>query len=160
MKKIFLLAALSCCLLLHSCASTGKNEAAKQDDSSAVAATSVPFLEAKNYFVKNNVQPENLVNPKITSQAEFDNIFGMATTMGEQGKPTPIDFSKQYVIALVGKPTDKATTLTATSLTKSGNTITLGYTETVGEKQSYTIQPFLILVVDNQYQGDVKLRAL
>ena len=52
----------------------------------------VPFEVAKNYFFKNNqVIPEY---PKIVSEEEFNKLFGMATTMGEDGKPTAIDFTR------------------------------------------------------------------
>lgn len=118
----------------------------------------VPFIEAKNYFLKNTYKPGDLKNPKITSQASFDALFGMATTMGEAGKPTIIDFSKQYVIAIIVPETNKATTLAVSSLKQAGKNITCTYTHTEGETLGYTLQPILLLVVDKKYDGKVKLQ--
>ena len=99
-----------------------------------------------------------MTTPKISSQEEFDKIFGMATTMGENGKPTSIDFTKQYVIAVVGQVTDKSTSITVNSLKQNGNVITLNYNQTEGEKQTSFRQPLLLLIVDNKYQADIKLQ--
>ena len=52
----------------------------------------VSYILAANYFVKNTVN--QLDNPKIETAEKFNEIFGMATTMGKEGKPTEIDFSK------------------------------------------------------------------
>lgn len=41
----------------------------------------IPYREAKNYFVKNNIDAA-IDNPKFETQGEFDQVFGMATTMG------------------------------------------------------------------------------
>ena len=67
----------------------------------------VAFEVAKNYFFKNDqVIPEY---PKITTEEEFNKLFGMATTMGKDGKPTAIDFTKQFVLAIVLPVTDITT---------------------------------------------------
>ena len=63
-------------------------------------ATDIPFIVTKNYFTKNTVKRGGLENPKIETKENFDGIFGAATTMN--GKPSEINFSKQYVIAVVG----------------------------------------------------------
>ncbi len=76
--------------------------------------------------------------------------------MGENGMPTRIDFAKQYVIAVLNPSTDMLTSLNMPTLSKNGNIITLAYEEKVEGKQSYTMRPNLILVVDNQYQGEIK----
>ena len=62
------------------------------------------YTVANNYFVKNNVN--DLANSKITTREEFDNLFGMAATMGSNGTPTSIDFENQYVIAVIEPDTD------------------------------------------------------
>jgi len=40
--------------------------------------------------------------------------------MGAEGKPTTVDFSKQYVIAIIKPVTNKAVDLSVQSLTKTG----------------------------------------
>lgn len=155
-KTLFLL--VSSVLFLSAC--TSKSIEKSEEKSQQIAekrSTEVPFIEAKNYFVANTYKDEALPNPKITSQEEFNKYFGMAATMGENGKPTAIDFSKQYAIAVIGKTTDKATTLQINSLKKDGDSIVLNYSQTEGEKQSYKMRPFLLIVVDHQHQGDVKV---
>jgi hypothetical protein len=115
----------------------------------------VPYTVANRYFVKNTFEPSQFPNPKISSQEEFDALFGAAAVMGADGSPTPIDFSKQFVIAVTTASTDKATAFSVNSLTKKDNIITLSYKMTVGEKQSFTMRPVLILIVDNKYSGEV-----
>lgn len=156
--KIKILAIAICSILVVSACSSDKKAGTPAAPESKSSETDVPFSEAKNYFVKNTFRDGDLANPKIASQADFDNIFGMATTMGEQGKPSPIDFSKQYVIVVIGKVTDKMTTMAVNSLKKSGNAITLNYSHKEGEKQTFSMQPFLLLVVDNEHQGEVKIQ--
>lgn len=139
-----------------SCNATNTSKDDAQTETAQTTEIDVPFTEAQRYFVKNTYKEGQLTNPKISTQENFDKFFGMATTMGPNGKPTPIDFTKQYVIAVIGNVTDKATTLSVNSLKQKGDTITLRYKQLEGEKQSFTIQPLLLLRVDNQFQGSVK----
>jgi len=118
--------------------------------------TEVSFTIAKNYFVNNTVS--KLDNPKIETEVQFSQVFGMARTMGDDGKPTEIDFSKQYVIALILPETDLSTNIEAINLQKSANNeITLNYKVVRGQKQSYTMRPSLLLIVDKKDNGAVKL---
>jgi len=64
----------------------------------------VAFEIAKNYFFKNDQAIPT--SPKITTEEDFEKLFGMATTMGEDGKPTEIDFTKKFVLAIVLPVTD------------------------------------------------------
>ena len=74
------------------------------------ASNEVAFEVAKNYFFKND--QEIPASPKITTAEEFGKLFGMATTMGKDGKPTEIDFTKQFVLAIVLSVTNLATEIT------------------------------------------------
>lgn len=116
----------------------------------------LPYVIAKGYFVNNTIQ--NVYNAKITSQKEFEELFGMAATMGKDGMPTKIDFSKQYVIAVVKPKTDRATNIVPISLIKNNRLVEFTYNVEVGEKQTYTIRPCLILIVDKTNDGDVVLK--
>ena len=55
----------------------------------------IPFEQAHNYFVRNDVTEP--VPAKIGSQDQFERYFGMAAFMGKKGQPTPIDFNTQYI---------------------------------------------------------------
>ena len=57
----------------------------------------IPFVEARNYFVSNQVHE---VPSKIDNRADFEHYFGTAAYMGKNGAPTAIDFNLQYVIAV------------------------------------------------------------
>lgn len=117
----------------------------------------VPFEVANGYFVKNDVDPSILKNGKISTESEFSSIFGAATVMGPNGKPTVIDFSKQYVVAIIGQETDSATTITPVGLEKANDKLTFIYDYTVGDKQSFTMKPVLIIVVDSDNKEDLVL---
>lgn len=121
-------------------------------------ATDVPFKVAKNYFVKNTYKAEILPFLKIETQTAFDSIFGIARTAGEQGKPTPIDFSKEFCIAVIANVTNKSTNLIVKKLNKTKNLITLEYSQEEGESMTYMMQPSILLIVDNLYKCEVKLQ--
>lgn len=115
----------------------------------------IPYKVTKGYFVKNTFKKDHLAEPKITNQKQFDAIFGTATFMGENGKPTTINFKKQYVIAVIIKETDLNTTLTPISLKKKSGNIVFEYTIVTGEKQTATVRPLLMIVVDKKYKGKI-----
>ena len=75
------------------------------------------------------------------------------------GKPTEINFSKQYVIAIVGDETDIATEMSPVSLQRDDkNQVTLNYKVRKGNKQSFKIRPLLIVVADKSYEGAVNIK--
>ncbi len=115
----------------------------------------IPYKVTKGYFVKNTFKKDQLAEPKITTQKQFDAIFGTASFMGENGKPTTINFKKQYVIAVTIKETDLNTTLTPISLKKKSGKIVFDYTIVTGEKQTATMRPLLLIVVANTYKGKI-----
>lgn len=158
-QKVLILSAFST-LLLHACTQhSSSNEANQEKDTTEAVSTetTVPYTEAKNYFVKNTFPDGELTSAKFDTQTTFDAVLGSATTMGENGKPTPIDFSKQYVIALIGKSSNTATQLAVSGLSQTDSTLTLKYTETVGATQTYSSRPVLLLLVDKQYQGKLNV---
>ncbi|PSK91516.1 hypothetical protein [Taibaiella chishuiensis] len=161
--KTSIVALLGVCLL-QSCGSgkTSENSlpaAPVQEASPAPATADVPYTVAEGYFVKNTVKPGPLPAPRITTQQDFDNIFGAAAHMGKNGMPTAIDFAKQFVIAVVADETDMATELKPISLKKeTGDQLVFTYETIKGAKQSYTIRPVLMVVVDNTHMGTVVLK--
>ena len=166
-KKISILALITS-LTIVSCDKKSKypavgepadNQVEKKDSAvvNMAVAIDVPFTEAKNYFVKNTVKDDHFAEAKIATQADFDKLFGAATTMGKDGKPTAIDFSKQYVIAVTEKETNVNTTLVPVSLTKMGDVLKFKYEIKSGEKTTSTMKPLLLVVVDNQFEGKVEV---
>lgn len=161
MTNKILAIALTAALFTSAC---GNNQEATETENVTTQAvaqpteTDVPFVVAQNYFVRNDYQDKELHSLKITTQADFDNVFGMAATMGANGQPTALDFSKQYVIACIAPTSDTIHSLEAGSLKKSGDTLTLTYKQTDGEKRSFTSRYAILLIVGNEYQGEVKLQ--
>lgn len=162
MVKGFLSVAVISILLAPSCNNgNGKNEKTgnKQptSDTSSAKSQDIPFIVAKNYFAKNIVPQGSLENPKLETKENFDSLFGAATTMS--GKPTEIDFSKQYVVAIIGDETDVATEISPISLQKNDkNEIRLTYRINKGNKQSFKIRPLLIVIVDKTHEGTVTVK--
>ena len=119
----------------------------------------VPYEVANNYFVNNNV--DKLPFVKIESQDDFQNFFGMAATMGPKGKPTAIDFKKQYVIAVVRDESWYGDQIKPGKL-KWADRGVLEFSYRVvkdKDKRSYSIRPLLLIVVDKKYDADVRLKA-
>ena len=158
-KKIFTIASVT--LLLVACQTKTQKDSLNQETvgqelNTEVKLNPVNFEIAKNYFVKNTVG--KLDNPKIETSEKFNQIFGMATTMGKEGKPTAIDFTKKYVIAYLLPKTDLETAVNPTSLEKNDKgEITLNYKIVVGKKQSYTTIPNFVIIVDKTENGKLTL---
>lgn len=121
----------------------------------ATASLEIPYIVAERYFVNNDYKKADPHNPTITTQTQFDSIFGMAPVMGS--KPTPIDFSTQYVLFVIGELTQKKTEIIPISLQQQDGTILFNYKIAEGEQIMATIQPALIMVLDKKYKGEVKL---
>lgn len=118
----------------------------------------VPYTLGENYFVRNDFISERLKGHRIMDKRHFDEVFGSAATM--KSLPTPIDFARQYVIAVVDPVTDLSTQLTVKNMMKQGDRITLRYNKSVGGKQTYSITPFLLLIVDLDHSGEVDVIEL
>jgi hypothetical protein len=77
--------------------------------------------------------------------------------MGTDGFPTSIDFSKQYVIAIIPSSSFKLTTLTVNSLVKDNREIKLYYKQEEGNQQTFESQSCLVLIIDKINNGQVIL---
>lgn len=81
--------------------------------------------------------------------------------MGKNGKPTVVDFTNQFAIAVVLPKTDTATSIQPVSLKKGkDNSMVFEYKVSLGNTQSYTIRPFLLLVIDKKFDGKVRLESI
>ena len=112
----------------------------------------VPYTELDHYYFKNGQDIPG--NPKLDTEEAFASLFGMAPIMGESGKPTPIDFSKEFVIAVVCPVTEYHTELDPESLRMENGELVFTFTETVGEKQSWSMQPILLVKVSRKYETE------
>lgn len=113
----------------------------------------IPYSEAKNYFVRNDAQLP--VPAKINTREEFDGFFGMAATMGDDGMPTSIDFTKQFVIAVVLPATNVDLELDDERLVDNGESLIFEYSvDKDDEVNSWTQTPLLLIVVDRQYERE------
>lgn len=136
-------------LLSIAACTTKPTEAAVKNN---YAAEEVGFEEAKNYFFKNDQQIP--ASPKITTGEAFCKLFGMATTMADDGKPTEIDFAKQFVLAIVLPVTDMATEITPVKVESKGDSLFYTYDVKTGEKQSFATQPLSIIILDKKYENN------
>ncbi len=128
-------------MLLFSCKSSGD----------------IPFTELNHYFISGDVEvlPDN---PKVNSEADFDSIFGAAAVMGKDGQPTPVDFGKEFVIAVLYPVTDVRTELAPVSLKKVDGNLVFSYRETLKGEQGFQTQPVLLVKVSREYEtATVKL---
>ena len=111
----------------------------------------VTFEVAKNYFFKKDCALP--ANPKITTEEDFNKLFGMATTMSKDGKPTSIDFTKQFVLAIVLPVTEFTTEINPEKVEAKGDSLLYSYKVKTGEKLSYSIQPVSIIILDKKYEN-------
>lgn len=116
----------------------------------------VPFTLAERYFIKNDVDQVPL---ELKTQAAFDAIFGAAAVMGTDGRPTPIDFEQQMVLALAEPESTVATTLEPISLEKNpSGELLLTYRVQRGATQSFTSRASMVLIIPKSAAGPVVLQ--
>lgn len=120
---------------------------------SAVLGKKISYTLAKNYFVKNDVG--NIPPTIIDNSVSFESVFGMATTMGEAGKPTHIDFSKQFVVPIVLPESTIMQTISIVSVTFQHGNLAIRYQVKKGAKLSYTMRPSQIIIIDQAYKGNL-----
>lgn len=157
-KHVKTLVAAALLLSISACNSNSKTSENQSDNKQnmEMKVDAIGFKTAENYFVKNTV--EEAVPAKITSQEEFDKYFGMATTMGDQGKPTPIDFNKEFVIIVDHNNTEKKVEISPIGLNKNEKNLTFAYKVTENGDNGFTTHPFLMIIVDKTNEGDVILK--
>jgi hypothetical protein len=158
-KRIVTLALVS--LAFVSCSETKSTVPEQHSEPVTVASATeevvVPFALLSNYFIKNDFKEADLQGVLITSQAEFEKVFGAAATMGANGKPTAIDFTAQNVIACIGATSDMENKLTVNDVKSVGTSLVVNYSIEEGKKQSFTSRNFVGLLVDKKYTGAVEL---
>lgn len=116
--------------------------------------TQVDYKEAQGYFVRNDAPAGNRAE-KIETLEDFDRFFGAAATMS--ALPTSIDFTKEFVAAVMLAETDRAQSIRVDSLVWNGSKLDLYYSILTGAKQSYTIRPVSVLIIDRAYDGKLDI---
>ena len=112
----------------------------------------VSFKVLRNYFHNSNAPA--LSSPLITNKQTFDEQFGMAAFMGKGGQPTPVDFGKSAVLAIVLPETNKAVDIDSVMVTESGKKeLTLAYTVHEGAEQSFYIRPIRLMAINKKYKS-------
>ena len=115
------------------------------------------YKVAHGYFVKNDVHCSQ-VPACIESKEQFDDLFGMAAVMGEDGEPTAIDFSRQLVLPLVLHATDTITHFVIKEVRKKGNKINVTCLVEKGDAQSFAAVPCeLIVIKKKDFAPDIEL---
>ena len=124
---------------------------------SCIRNNEIPFTQLEHYFVRNDAG-DLPSSPKIDSEEVFKSLFGEAAVMGRDGQPTPVDFGKEFIIAVINPVTDRLTELAPESLREDGGKLVFTYRETVGPSQSWSMRPLLLVKVDRRYdKGEVTL---
>ncbi len=136
-----LLAVLGIGLLITSC-STSKSE-------NQPPSKNMNYQEVNRYFVKNTFpdQPKTLV---LSSQKAFDDVFGPAPVMGKNGIPTPIDFSKNFVIAIIEKTSSQNKTIEIESINSVDNHLEVKYFVKTGADQGYQTRVSKIIMLNKK----------
>ena len=114
-------------------------------------AVTVPFEKVEHYFSI----VDGPISRKIMDQATFDSMFDIGYTMGIQQEP--LDFGKEFVIAVVNTSTDVQTKLTPVSLVKENGNLVFTYNEKLGEKTGTISRPILIVRVNKQYDAPLQI---
>src|SRR5574344_24011 len=84
--------------------------------SCSTSSNVIAYRVADHYFLNNDVK--EMPAPKVDTERTFHRLFGEDAVMGQNGIPTTIDFSKEYLIAVCKPETHISTELTPVSLTK------------------------------------------
>ena len=104
-----------------------------------------------NYYVKNGVNTNKPLRKIINTESEFRAIFGEAAYMGSNGSPTPINFNRQFVLAVVNPVTNRQTQMFPLSVLQNGKAIIFNYQVEKGAKMDYYISPYVAVVLDRPY---------
>ena len=112
------------------------------------------YYRMSNYYVNNNLSngTHKLV---IHNQQDFESVFGEAAVMGRNGQPTRIDFSRQFVIAIILPVTNRQTVIETALLRRLGDRLYFSYIIDEGHATSYTMRPYTAVVVDRNEPSDV-----
>jgi hypothetical protein len=106
----------------------------------------VPYRVLNNYFVRNDVP--DIVSPRVIfSQADFQQTFGMAAFKGAKGRPTPVNFDEEIVMAVLPPRMQQTCELRVKEVVTEEGKLVFRYECALGAPLSYTIRPSLLIAV-------------
>lgn len=120
----------------------------------------VSYNVAANYFCTDGLPNTGKTIQPITSEATFQLYYQPAASMGKGGRPSPIDFTRQFVIPIKEPASDIQTNINVKSLTKSGDTYTLEYTVAKGEKMTWTSKNCMAIIVNGICKKDIQVKRM
>jgi hypothetical protein len=141
--------------MMAACSSSEQQKTVLQQNTNTTASENqIPYKIAKNYFVNNTYRSASLQGKKIDNANTFNEIFGMATVMGENGKPTAIDFSKEFVIALIGEVSENEISYAPISLKEIDGRLSFEYAINIKKASGALMQSSFIMVIDKKFEKD------
>jgi len=111
-------------------------------------AYAIAYTPLNNFYVRNDLNLTKQQNLTINSREQFESYFGYAAVMGTNGQPTDINWNKQYVLAVIMPETTRSTYMEPVSVLQSGNNIIFNYSVKKGQNNSYSLIPFVGVVLD------------
>ena len=138
---------LACC--------TGQRNGGEIGDEHAEVHAPIPvsYHKVEYRFLKKG--KELPADPKIDSQEQFDDLFGVAAVMGHPARFAPVDFDNYFVIAVALPPTSQDVELEDQRLMDDGETLTLEYSvDRDDEFRTYVTQPLLLIAVNRRHERD------
>jgi|GEM_PF-3595927 len=158
MKKTVYILMASLSLTLVQCKQEAKEvrhvDIAKQEEIKLYKVSPVPYDKNEGYLLKKQLAKQGVRHMKITNQEQFFTLFDENKTVSNQ---SAIDFSKSFVLALVGIPSTLETAFSIVSLKDKDDFIELTYCLQEEEKElGQALYPYAILVVDKKYNKDIR----
>jgi hypothetical protein len=141
MRRFTAIITLVVTLLL--CCQCGTSSQLRQAKKGAKTAR---FEVLDNYYVRNNIGSNQIQRLVIDNEEDFNAYFGPAAIMG--GKPTDINWKKQYVVAVLLPETRRPTMVTPLEVKRNDGNVIFKYQVIRGVKGSHTIVPFAAIALD------------
>ncbi|WP_410879402.1 hypothetical protein [Myroides sp. DW712] len=126
----------------------------KQEEIKLYKVSTIPYETNEGYSLKKQEPKQGVRHVKITNEAQFATLFNPSQ---ERVESKGIDFSKSFVLALVGIPSTLETAFSIVSLKEKEDFIELTYCLQEEEKElAQAVYPYAILVVDKKYNKDIR----
>lgn len=139
-------------LVILSISALGFSQTAKP---AAQSSINVPYTPAKLYYIKpNTIATEYVI---VESAEQFEKCTYATAYMGEDGQPTKIDFSKQFVL-IINQPQAKKGVINVGKITKTEKNVTVQYSVTFGKTTPTTINDNAIIIIDKAYYGNISFK--
>jgi hypothetical protein len=154
-KQILTIAMITACFL--SACKAKKNAETNRTEVSTSSETNVKITVANNTYVKKSYTEAGEQRMTITTQKEFDKIFGTRELKVDDIEATEIDFKKHYVVALVGVMPAYETRFLYKTANASTEKIDVKYRVKVKEDKPAAERPSIVVVVSKGFEGEVTI---